>query len=275
MFSVCAVLYGDYLPLARKLLESLRVNAHVANIRLGLNSVSDRTRDYVHAWAADQMRAQPVFVFEPDNNQNVGKYPLMRQMFRYGELADRIMWFDDDSYVDSIAGVKWWNAANQVSSGQTQVGAVHLIMQRKQQHLVIAQQPWYTGKPVNSRHRFKFVTGGWWIASTAFLKKWDYPFADLYHNGGDSILGEVLRQQGKEPKTFPTGVQCHCESCLKRGIPPSRPVVHINVGGRKGRRGIGVSGESYVWADGNLRPDRGHQNFDLRVYRYEDRVSYV
>ena len=82
MFSVCAVLYGDHLPLARKLLESLRVNAHVANIRLGLNSVSDQTRNYVHAWAADQVRAQPVFIFEPEDNQNIGKYPLMRQLFR-------------------------------------------------------------------------------------------------------------------------------------------------------------------------------------------------
>lgn len=268
MFSVCAVLYGDHTPLARKLLESLRVNAHVANIRLGLNAVSAQTRNYVHTWAVDQSRAQPVFIFEPEGNRNIGKYPLMRQLFRYGELADRIMWFDDDSYVDSSAGIKWWDAIDLTSTGQVQVGAVHLIMQRKQQHLVIVRQPWYRGKPVNARHRFKFVTGGWWVGDTKFLTKWDYPFADLYHNGGDSILGELLRQQGKTPTPFPAGLQCHCESCSRRGVSLDRPVVHINVGGRKGRRGIGVRDESYVWSDGNPNPNHEHQNFDLKVYRY-------
>lgn len=270
MFSVCAVLYGDHTPLARKLLESLRVNAHVANVRLGLNAVSSKTRNYVHSWAAGQAKAQPVFIFEPEDNQNIGKYPLMRQMFRYGELADRIMWFDDDSYVDPLAGAKWWRIANDVSEKQIQVGAVHLIMQRKKQHVVIARQPWYTGKPINARHRFKFVTGGWWIGDTKFITKWDYPFADLYHNGGDSILGELLRQQGKTPLSFRKGMQCHCESCEKKGILLDRPVVHINVGGRKGRRGIGVSDEKYVWSDGNPHPSQEHQTFDLKVYRYED-----
>jgi hypothetical protein len=270
MFSACAILYGDHLPLARKLLESLRVNAHVGNIRLGLNAVSNETRRYVHTWASDQQGAQPVFIFEPEDNKNVGKYPLMRQMFRYGELADRIMWFDDDSYVDPMAGIEWWNAANSISKGQIQVGAVHTIMQRDQQHTVIALQPWYTGKPINARHRFKFVTGGWWIGDTGFIVKWGYPFAALYHNGGDSILGELIRQQGKQLGQFHRGLQCHCESCAKKGISLDRPVVHINVGGRKGRRGIGVRDEKYIWADGNPATSQAHQNFDLKVYRYED-----
>jgi hypothetical protein len=39
------------------------------------------------------------------------------------------------------------------------------------------------------------MTGGWWVARTAFLQKWDYPFRELQHNGGDVILGELCRQQ--------------------------------------------------------------------------------
>jgi hypothetical protein len=252
-----------------KLLESLRVNAHVANIRLGLNSVSAATQQYVHAWALDQMRAQPVFIFQPEENQNIGKYPLMRQMFRYGELADRIMWFDDDSYVDPVAGIKWWQDAHEVSHKKIQVGAIHLIMQRGRQYEVIAQQPWFNGKPINARHRYKFITGGWWIGDTAFLTKWDYPFQALYHNGGDSILGELLRQQNMTLVQFNNGMQCHCESCSKKGLRLDRPVVHINVGGRSGRRGIGTRDEKYVWADGNPTPSLVHQHFDLKVYRYE------
>lgn len=269
MFSVCAVLYGDYLPLAEKLLESLRVNAHVEDIRLGLNSVSVETRDYVHHWAMEQMRSQPVFIFEPTGNANVGKYPLMRQMFRYGDIADRIMWFDDDSYIDMAAGIAWWNDADQISRKATQVGAIHSIIQRSKQFEVIQRQPWFSGKPVNGRHRYRFITGGWWIGKSDFLLRWDYPFPDLYHNGGDSILGELLRQRNQPLQGFPGRMQCHCEACSKKGVRFDQPVVHINVGGRGGRRGIGVSGEKYVWADGNPNPSRDHQHFDLKVYRYE------
>lgn len=269
MFSVCAVIYGDHLPLAEKLLDSLRFNSHVEDIRLGLNSVSPATLSYVHSWAQEQMRVQPVLIFEPTENRNVGKYPLMRQMFRYGEIADRIMWFDDDSYLDPTAGLKWWDAADAVSSKATQVGSIHLIMQRGRQFEVIEQQPWFRGKPVNKRHRFKFITGGWWIAQTKYLKQWDYPFPALYHNGGDSILGELIRQQGKKLQSFPGHMQCHCEACSKKGIRFDQPVVHINVGGRKGRRGIGVTDEKYIWADGNPNPSLAHQNFDMKVYRYE------
>lgn len=269
MFSVCAVIYGDYLPLAVKLLDSLRVNAHVADIRLGLNSVSSATSSFVHSWAMDQMRAQPVFIFEPTENRNVGKYPLMRQMFRYGNMANKAMWFDDDSYIDPTAGVDWWHRADKASNKQIQIGATHIIMQRGKQFEVIQQQPWFSGKIINARHRFKFVTGGWWVADTAFLLKWNYPFPALYHNGGDSILGELLRQQNITPGKFPGGLQCRCEACSKQGIRPNQPVVHINVGGRQGRRGIGVKNEKYIWSDGNPNPSLEHQNFDMKVYRYE------
>ena len=269
MFTVCSVIYGDYEPLARKLLESLKDNRHVRDIRLGLNATGVATREYVHSWAADQFFRHPVYIYQPRANANVGKYPLMRQMFYHGNLADRIMWFDDDSYLDPSAGPNWWDRANNVSSNQWQVGAIHSIMQRGKQYEVIERQPWYTRKPVNSRHRFKFITGGWWIANSAFIKRWDYPWADLYHNGGDSMLGELLRQRKRPLASFPGGQQCHCESCDKRNNKFGGPVVHINVGGRKGRRGIGVKNERYVWSDGNPNPSLNHQNFELEVYCYE------
>ena len=269
-FSVCATLYGEHLPLAAKLLESLSVNAHVKDIRLGLNSVSHETTRYVHEWAREQMKIQPVYLFEPADSRNVGKYPLMRQMFHYPGLAEKIMWFDDDSYVDAAAGPDWWDTAYTLARCHIQVGAIHFIPQRGLQYKVIQQQPWFTGKVVSPRHRYEFITGGWWVGDSAFLNKWDYPFPDLYHNGGDSILGELIRQQGIKLGKFRSGIQCHCESCSNRGIEYGKPVVHVNVGGRKGRRGIGTTGENYVWSDGNPAPVLDHQNFDLGVYRYEN-----
>lgn len=269
MFTVCAVFYGDHEPLARKLLESLEGNRHVRDIRLGLNATSEASREYIHSWAARNLHRQPIYIYQPRKNANVGKYPLMRQMFRHGNVADRIMWFDDDSYIDPSAGPEWWDRADSVSQKATQVGAIHTIFQRSRQHEAVVQQPWYAKKPINSKHRFKFITGGWWIAKSDFLLKWDYPWEDLYHNGGDSMLGELMRQRGEALVSFPAGQQCHCESCDKHNNKYNAPVVHINVGGRKGRRGIGVTNERYVWADGNTTPALDHQNFELEVYCYE------
>lgn len=269
MFSICTVLYGDYCNLAQKLLSSLIDTVHVKDIRIGLNAVSEETSEYVHGWAASNMAAQPIFLFEEENKDNVGKYPLMRQMFRYPGLASHVMWFDDDSYLDSAVGKDWWNNALAVGQKCTQVGAIHTIFQRGKQYEAIQRQPWYRSKPVNQRHRFRFVTGGWWIASSEFLSRWDYPFLDIHHNGGDSMLGELIRQQGGTMQPYRGGMQCHCESCSRRGIAYGKPVVHINVGGRAGRRGIGVTGEKYVWADGKSNLPPTHQNFNLKVYRYE------
>ena len=269
VFSICAVLYGDHLDLATRLLDSLRDVHYVQDIRLGLNAVHSRTQDYVHRWAAEQKRQRPVYLYQPTEGLNAGKYPLMRQMFRDREIAKRIMWFDDDSYLDEQVGKPWWDQAMELSRNFRQIGSIHSIMGRGRQHEVIAQQPWFRNKPFNARSRFKFITGGWWIAQTEFLRKWDYPFPDLYHNGGDSILGELLRQQDEPLGKLTGGMQCHCEDCMRKRSARSAPVVHINVGGRKGRRGLGVHDERYIWADGNSQPLLDHQNFSLSIYRYE------
>lgn len=269
MFSVCAVLYGDHPQLARRLLNSLESHAYVQDFRLGLNAVCDETKEVVVAWALQQMHRCPVYTYEEDMGLNLGKYPLMRQMFRDRTPADKIMWFDDDSYLDHTTGVPWWHRIAEHSRGILQLGVPHYIQQRGRQHEVIVRQPWYNNKPVDAKHRYRFATGGWWVADTAFLLQWNYPFPALYHNGGDSILGELIRQQNGSLIHAIEEAQCHCESCAMRGLRTGVPVVHINVGGRKGRRGIGVQNERYVWADGNTKPPLTHQDFDLRISRYE------
>jgi hypothetical protein len=269
MFSICTVLYGDYPQLAQRLLDSWKLRAHVQDFRIGLNAVGDKTRKLVETWAKSQVRREPVYVYEAVNADNLGKYPLMRAMFYDRPLASRVMWFDDDSFLDQSVGVPWWDTVLVSSLQVTQLGAVHQIRQRHMQHAVIRQQPWYTGKPVDDRHLFRFVTGGWWVADSAFIQKWDYPFPALYHNGGDSILGELIRQQSGILVHFTPHIRCHCESCAAKPVLEDMPVAHINVGGRKGRRGIGVTQENYVWADGCTQPSLEHQNFDLKVQRYE------
>lgn len=267
MFTLAAIFYGDYPDLANKLLTSISNHCYVSDIRLGLNEVAPKTQDIVHKWSLSQMNKVPVTVYQELNNKNVGKYPLMRQMLYDKPLAKRLMWFDDDSYLNAHAS--WWDNMHVKSQHiNIQIGAVHKIMQRNRQFEVIKQQPWYTAKVLNHRHLYTFATGGWWIADSAFLTKWDYPFKALYHNGGDSILGELIRQQDGVITNAKEYVQCHCESCMRSGVIKQMNVVHINVGGRKGRRGIGRTNEYYVWSDGNPDPDLSHQNFQLKVSSY-------
>jgi len=268
MFSVCAMFYGDYPALANRLLLSLEQHDYVQDFRFGLNQVSDDTRKCIEDWAVRKMSRHPVYLYEDSKGTNLGKYPLMRAMLRDRPLGRDIMWFDDDSYLDACVTVDWWLKVRELLESFTQVGALHRITQQGKQHNAIRQQSWFNDKPVHERHTYLFATGGWWAANSAFLLEWDYPFPALYHNGGDSILGELIRQQDKKIYNFAEGIQCHCESCQRRGIAQDKSVVHINVGGRAGRRGIGVTGENYVWRDGNPQPALQHQRFELKVCRY-------
>jgi hypothetical protein len=267
MFTVCALLYGDYPALAERLLSSLpQQNCSVIEeFRIGLNAVSTATETLVQRWAARQAEHWPVTVFKTE--QNPGKYPMMRQMLQ-PKTATHLMWFDDDSFLDS--GASWWQlVADKVCAAGpdfVQLGIPHAIRQRGEQYAAIRQQPWYQ-YPVSKSHHYRFITGGWWVADAAFLRRWDYPFKGLHHNGGDSILGELIRQQNRTLHSFPEGARCHCEAHIQKELYDYRfPVVHINVGGRKGRRGLGRQNEVYIWEDGDIT--RQYGNFQLEITKF-------
>ena len=247
-------------------MDSINHFEYVADIRLGLNAVSKESRDYITSWANTVSAFKPVYVFEELNNANVGKYPLMRQMFRYVPLADYVMWFDDDAFFGVDVSTEWWERVATQVQLNSQIGAIHSIQQRNRQFEAIPLQPWYNGKVLGSKHRYRFATGGWWAGDSKFIIEHDYPFKALFHNGGDSILGELISQQNAKLDRFELA-RCHCESCSKK---PSKlkGVVNINVGGRAGRRGLGVTGEKYVWANGVDDGSHPHQNFELKVTTY-------
>lgn len=244
--SLLGLLYGDYPELAKRFLGSIPSTEHIAEIRIGLNEVSERTARVFRDWL-DSYVGAPVMYWQ--TVRNTGKYRIMREMM-YGAnpvSSKYVMWFDDDSYFGGIDDT-WWQDAEYALSlrNVVQVGRVHRIRQRGEQYNYIRQQPWYRGLQVDSTTRFRFVTGGWWIADYGFLTSVDYPSQDLYHNGGDSLLGEIIRQQGKELYNWPGGAHCRCESCAMHGETRGARTVVVNEGGRKGRRGIGVTGEHYV-----------------------------
>jgi len=250
MFAVGTILYGDYPQLANRLLKSIS-NLPCNQLLIGLNAISIETRLVLQDWLDTEIQARSIQLIEEVKGTNVGKYPLMRK------IVDRVtqplfMWFDDDSYLNITEPepvTQWLGLVENQMRPDTQLGSIHKIRQRNKQYLVIPLQPWYTGLTVTPKHSFTFATGGWWTIHSDFLHKWKYPFDDLHHNGGDSILGELIRQQGKRLVNF-AQANCRCESCVSRNKPIVAGVM-INEGGRKGRRGIGVSNEYYIWSSGN------------------------
>lgn len=226
-FCVCALFYGDYPAYAERCLGSL-VNSSfagfVTDFRFGLNAVGTKTHDLVQEAARSLATTVPVRIFEPEGGGNIGKYPLMRAMLydkQSAPLAPYVMWFDDDSWLTDGAPA-WWRSARAALSPRRAVIAGDVwrltVGFRPGQAEGIKRQPWYADKGIPVKP--SFVTGGWWLAKTEFLSLWDYPFPELYHNGGDTILGELCRQQGREIVKFKKGVVINDKK--RRGIGVAR-----------------------------------------------------
>lgn len=213
--TVCVLVYGDHPELARRCLSSILDGADydvIADVRVGLNAVSPAVAAYVHraGFRARGEGCRDFYTFTPSHN--VGKYPLMRRMLYSGRVRkpdDLVMWFDDDSFLDggSLADLTWWKKVRDRMDLHDVIGSIYGLTPpryRPGQKEGIKAQPWYAGKPLDPTP--PFATGGWWVARWGLLKQWDYPFKALHHNGGDSILGELCRQQGLRLGQFKEGV---------------------------------------------------------------------
>ena len=224
-FTVCVLLYGDYPQLASRCLQSLVdvIGVDELNIRVGMNQVSPAIREWVQAW----LPSERVFLSEDDAR----KYPMMRRMF-YGDApieTPYTMWFDDDSYLVRQAGAgPWLQMVEQAMVNADLIGSIYKMGFQGDQKEFIRRQPWYTGKDPTQRKSFRFATGGWWTARTDILRKYDYPWPDLGHNGGDVMLGELCLQQNLRLRHFNTGVKINAddngkESASKRRGLSNRP----------------------------------------------------
>lgn len=275
MFNLCVLCYGDYPRLASRCLESLREApaGYVTDLRIGLNAVSPVTMSIVTQFAWSMRFRYRTSLYIP--SENVGKGALMRRMFYDpgSPLGNWVMWFDDDSYLDPSCKPAWWEgvAAETRTPGLAVLGRIHTIRIRGNQADGIQTQPWFTGKPVlPMTHRYQFVTGGWWVADAQFLSQWNFPFPEIWHNGDDSILGELVRQQGRVNKNSDFA-RCCCESCLKRPVVSStEQKVLVNAEGNAGRRGIALRGEVWPWQNyvPGQEPDLSHHNFTLTIQRF-------
>jgi len=201
----------------------------------------------------------PVFLYAEKDFRNVLKYPLMRRMFYDTKYRDHtlpyVMWFDDDSYVHP-GRRGWWADVASMCAEHTLVGSTYRQRLRGSQHLGIMAQPWYGGKPVRPGHAALFCQGGWWVARLADLKELDYPFLDLRHNGGDSLLGEAYRQKGWTITRFKRGVSINADARGKESAAE--------------RRGVTTR---WPWERWPETPDHSHHDFEAYCFRVNNRAG--
>lgn len=252
MFTACVLCYGDHTELAKRCLSSIVSTADyrfLKELRVGLNAVVLTTRNLVMDMIGDL--PIPCRVFVERDNKNVYKYPLMRRMLHAIEPtsdATHVMWFDDDSYI--MDGKSWWAKVASLARDHKHVGAVYELTQgfRHAQYAGIRQQPWFTGKEFPPNYRPTFCTGGWWTLPWDIIKTWDWPPKVFKHNGGDSMLGELCRQQGYSVKHFRGGLGINYDA--KRG------------GESKALR----RGKTTEWPWQTPHQGTDHHDFDVVVY---------
>lgn len=263
-FTACALLYGDYPRLARRCLGSIvhRLDpALVPDLRVLLNAVSPAARDA----AVEILRGVPadtrVLVY--DSPVNRLKYPMMRKAL-YDQarpvVTPYFAWFDDDSCLAPESSAAWWSDLHHAMQAADLVGKLYRLDVRAGQAGAIVRQPWFAGKAVGAGHRYLFPTGGFWCARASILYRWDYPFLDIEHNGGDAVLGELCRQQGYRVADFSRGVWVNAD---ETGAPSRAP--------RRGESHRPVWASNPHTAGGPHYPaDHAHHAFEVEPFDPRD-----
>lgn len=229
-YLLAGLCYGHYPYLASRMLHSILDGTDwswVAEWRLAAHEVSQETWELMLKVAAKA--PVPTLIYRTLRPSNPGKYVTMRYMLYdpqrpVAPTVSRIMWFDDDSYlkVGPQQAHDWWQTLSRKAAACTVLGSLYVIRQRGKQYLNIPKQPWYGGKALSANHFYRFATGGWWVADLPFLYRWNYPWPELRHNGGDSLLGELCRQQNGSLCQFRDGVAINADLAGRESSSPRR-----------------------------------------------------
>ncbi len=213
--TIYCLLYGDHHELHKRLLASLfeRLPYDEARVVVWCNTVCGATKQ----WFMKHVRTDWSVIF---SDKNVPKYKVMQELFR-GEHApesDWIVWFDDDSHV---VADDWWKKTKaylvaKAGEGVCYVGQPWYVHHLKGQWDFIKQAPWFKGLPPQmcptkspkvKKPGIWFAQGAYWWLRTDILRLLNWPDDRLSHNGGDTLLGEAVRQQGLPFHRFHYGVK--------------------------------------------------------------------
>lgn len=209
-FLVLALFYGDHPQLAQRCGETLRRlwNTGRVDMRVGLNEVSPRSRALLEELlpGVEMLSADP----------QIYKHPMMRRLlYTYAGDATHMIWFDDDScLLPGIDAHAWLDVvATRARDLRGTLGSLYTSRLTPAQKEWIRRQPWYRGREIPDV--VTFSTGGWKVAALEQLRRWDYPFPNLRHAGGDASLGALLYQEGLEPEQFRVGLAINADAQLR------------------------------------------------------------
>lgn len=246
IFTICVLLYGDYPELAKRCLNSLLPfpDNPLCELRIGMNAVGKETREFVDTYCNFHNSCSVNTSLYADNENN-GKYPMMRRMLNQDPVfSPYVIWFDDDSYVISPTNIYYKRLYDVMemnyASRQKRLMTGHLryINLRGNQEEWIKDQPWYKDKqlqdiPADLSSTLKrivqikhFSVGGWWCISTECLKQLDWPPTNITHRGGDYMLGEAMRQNDFAIINYEAGVKINAggdgnaHTSPRRGLDP-------------------------------------------------------
>jgi len=223
---IYALLYGNDFKLHDRLLQSLVrfVPQDKANIVLWCNTVGTRTKDAIRRYVRTGVPIQFFF-----SDENVPKHKVMRKLFHEDAPPDTpwIIWLDDDSY---ISLPDWWDKTLEFIESKKSENICYLGQQWYVHHLrgqwdFISKATWFKGRqpemcPTRKRTVKKpgitFAQGAYWWLRTDVMKQIDWPDPRLSHNGGDTLLGEAVRQQGLPFHKFHYGMAVN--KAKRRGL---------------------------------------------------------
>lgn len=222
MYTICALLYGDHLDLAERCLNSINdsvgLSENVESIMVGLNECSPAVTTFVTDWVERARNhiyeTSSISTIHSDINQ--AKYPMMQWLifntnaFAITDNPDSyFMWFDDDSYISEP--LDFWEKMNAALEPHIDMyGQPWRLKYQGKQKEWIAQQPWYNPN-LPFPAEISFCQGAWWVARTRMLQDLRWPIPALYHCGGDSMLGEVMRNRGYKMKKHDYGVRINAD----------------------------------------------------------------
>jgi len=215
--TICVLLYGDHLALARQCLESIRQHCPREQYRLavGTNAIGSQTRDYLEEWRRAGELDRWV-----DSPANLNKCPMMRRMFAEVD-TELIWWFDDDSFIDGDGVFERWigsalrSARDVAQWGQLAVcdDVETFAPDLPDPVKFVRDATWYRGLPPPSWRpggkgeldwkgrgtgdgQWFFAIGGSWLIRTEAVRALDWPDRRLIKMGDDVLLGEAIRQHG-------------------------------------------------------------------------------
>ncbi len=200
------LLYGDFPQLHRRVLGSIHDNAKGIRVRAWCNQVCESTA-MILATLKQDPRWLVYFTAE-----NWPKYKVMHQLFENYKRPEGerdtvkwVVWMDDDSYIDNP---EWFPRMAQYIEDHPEavyIGKSWYVHHLSGQQEFIAASKWFKGvpweqcptkKPGVTQPGVSFAQGSYWWLQTDVLRQLDWPDERLNHNGGDTLLGEAIRQQG-------------------------------------------------------------------------------